>query len=256
MNRESGATKAAVVVVSGPATGLADRLAARLAEDGRPVGIVSPRGADVAAAVQAAGGNAIGVAAPPGDRPALEAALGRCTGLGPVAAVVLAFHPPSAGRARELVSLSDEEWDAGCEAPIRSCLVGLQEAHHLLSDSGGAVVVVVPTVALVGADGYVAATTSGEAQRILAKSAARRWGASGITVNVAAVPLDALDDAPDEATGANPSGAAQLSLGPPALTPPDPAIGIASLVDALTGGLGGLVTGATVGLDGGAVMAP
>ncbi|HWD53283.1 MAG TPA: SDR family oxidoreductase [Acidimicrobiales bacterium] len=252
MNRESGATKATVVVVSGPATGLADRLASRLAEGGHPVGFVSPHGAETRAeSVRAAGGKAIGVAAPPGDRAALDAALSRCAELGPTSTVVLAFHPASAAQSRELMSLSADEWDHLCEAPIRACLVGLQSAHQLLSGSGGSVVVVVPTVALVGADGHVTATTAGEAQRILAKSAARRWGISGITVNVAAVPLDTLDDG-----AGGPPGAAQLSLGPPALPPGDPAIGIASLVDALAGGLDGMVTGATVCLDSGAVMAP
>lgn len=253
MNRESGATKSTVVVVSGPVTGMADRLASRLAERGHPVGIVSPHGAEaLAESVRAAGGKAIGVGARPGDRPALDAALARCAELGPVAAVVLAFLPASAAQPRPLMSLSADEWDGLCEAPIRACLIGLQSAHQLLSDAGGAIVVIVPTVALVGADGYVAATTSGEAQRILAKSAARRWGASGITVNVVAVPLDALDDG----AGAAASGRAQLSLGPPALAPDDPAAGIASLVDALAGGLDRMVTGATLCLDAGAVMAP
>jgi NAD(P)-dependent dehydrogenase (short-subunit alcohol dehydrogenase family) len=147
------------------------------------------------------------------------------------------------------VTLADEEWDSWCEAPIRWCLVGFQSAFQLLSASGGAIVLIVPTVSLIGAEGYVATTTAGETQRILAKSGARRWGGSGITVNVIAVPLDALaDEVPGES--------AQLSLGPPALGPPDPALGIASVVTSLTGPLGGMVTGTTICLDGGAVMAP
>jgi 3-oxoacyl-[acyl-carrier protein] reductase len=252
VNRESGATKA-TVVVSGPGTGLADRLVTRLAEGGHPVGIVSPHGAEArAASVRAAGGRAIGAGVQPGDRPALDAGLARCAELGPISSVVLAYHSAAAAQPRPLTSLSDDEWDSFCEAPIRACLVGLQSAHQLLSGSGGAVVVVVPTVALVGADGHVAATTSGEAQRILAKSAARRWGRSGITVIVAAVPLEALDDG----AGVAAAGGAPLSLGPPALAPGDPAIAIASLVNALAGGLDGMVTGATVCLDAGAVMAP
>ncbi|HEX3839955.1 MAG TPA: SDR family oxidoreductase [Acidimicrobiales bacterium] len=253
MNDESGATKGAVLVVSGPGGRLAAQVATRLARDGYPVGIIGPEGAETTAAdVVSAGGRALGVRAEPGDRAGLDDALARCTDLGATAAVVLDFHPPDATRSRQLVTLADDEWDSWCEAPIRWCLVGLQSAFQLLSASGGVIVLIVPTVSLIGAEGYVAATTAGEAQRILAKSGARRWGGSGITVNVVAVPLDAL---PDEDPG-EPGESAQLSLGPPALAPPDPAIGIASVVTSLTGPLGGMVTGATICLDGGAVMAP
>jgi NAD(P)-dependent dehydrogenase (short-subunit alcohol dehydrogenase family) len=253
VNDESGATKGAVLVVSGPGTRLAAEVATRLAGDGYPVGIISPEGAETTAAgLVSAGGRALGATAEPDDRASLDDAVGRCTGLGAIAAVVLAFYQPSATRSREMVTLDDHEWDSFCEAPIRSCLVGLQSAYQLLSASGGAIVVIIPTVSLIGAEGYVAVTTSGETQRILAKSGARRWGISGITVNVVAVPLDALVDQ----NPGDPGESAQLTLGPPALAPPDPATGIASVVTSLTGPLGGMVTGATICLDGGAVMAP
>jgi NAD(P)-dependent dehydrogenase (short-subunit alcohol dehydrogenase family) len=253
VNDEAGATKGAVVVVSGPGGRLAAAVATRLAGDGYPVGIIGPEGAEATAAgLVSAGGRALGVTAEPSDRAALDDALAGCAGLGTTAAVVLAFYPTSASRSRELVTLDDHEWDSLCEAPIRWCLVGLQSAYQWLSVSGGAIVVIVPTVSLIGAEGHVAATTSGETQRILAKSAARRWGTSGITVNTVAVPLDTLAD---EAPG-DPGVSAPLSLGPPALAAPDPAIGIASVVASLTGPLGGMVTGSTICLDGGAVMAP
>ncbi|HEY6622308.1 MAG TPA: SDR family oxidoreductase [Acidimicrobiales bacterium] len=239
-----------MLVVSGSGGRLATQVSARLAGDGYPVGIIGPeRAKSTAADLVSGGGRAFGVRAEPGDRAALDDALAACGGLGATAAVVLAFHQPAATRYRQMVTLDDDEWDRCCEAPIRSCLVGLQSAYQLLSSSGGAIVVIVPTVSLIGAEGYVAATTSGETQRILAKSAARRWGGSGITVNVVAVPLDFL---PDE----EPGESAQLSLGPPALAPPDPALGIASVVTSLTGPLCGMVTGTTICLDGGAVMAP
>ena len=76
--------------------------------------------------------------------------------------------------------------DAAAEAPARGLLATLQAAHPGLRAAGGRLVVVLPGAGLTGAAGLVAETTGWEAARLLALSAARRWLADGVTVNVVA----------------------------------------------------------------------
>ncbi len=85
-----------------------------------------------------------------------------------------------------LVDTDEATWEAAAEAPARELLATLQAAHPGLKAAGGRLVVVLPAKALSGAAGLVAETTGGEAARLLALSAARRWLADGITVNVVA----------------------------------------------------------------------
>jgi 3-oxoacyl-[acyl-carrier protein] reductase len=80
--------------------------------------------------------------------------------------------------------------------------------------------------------------TASEAQRMLAKSAARRWGGDGITVNVVTARVGGGGDA--------------------ARTVParDPGDGVAAAVVWLASAAAAAITGATIGADGGGVMAP
>lgn len=111
----------------------------------------------------------------------------------PLDLVVHAADGP--GRSRPLVELDEEAWAAVAETPVRALLATLQAAHPGLSAAAGRVVVVVPAAALEGAAGLVAESTGWEAMRLLAKSAARRWGEQGITVNVVATRLREPPDA-------------------------------------------------------------
>ena len=77
----------------------------------------------------------------------------------------------------------------------------------------------------------------------MAKSAARQWGALGITVNTVLAPLELL--APELANLTS-------FLPPPALGGPPEVADVASAVTAFPGG----TTGATLVVDGGSVMAP
>jgi len=125
----------------------------------------------------------------------------------------------------------------------------VQAAHAHLRGRAGRLVVVCPSVALEGAAGLVPLAAGAEAQRLLAKSAARRWGPDGITVNTVAVPVTALD--PTLAVGA--SDAARTA---PALDGDDPLATAAATVVWLASHDAGGVTGATIGADGGALMLP
>jgi NAD(P)-dependent dehydrogenase (short-subunit alcohol dehydrogenase family) len=130
-------------------------------------------------------------------------------------------------------------WAARCEIPLQRAVACVQAAHGSLHERGGAIVVLVPTFALAGAPGRVAAAAAMEGVRSMAKAAARQWGAAGITVNVVAVG----------------GGAWSGELPPPALgAPPEIAGGLAAAVALLLDPLGRAVTGSTIAADGGAWM--
>jgi NAD(P)-dependent dehydrogenase (short-subunit alcohol dehydrogenase family) len=208
-----------VAVVAARPGPLAEAVSSALAGAGAVVSVVAPPFADPGAAVDAVAG-----------RPDV---------------VVWADVDPDALRPDPLVGLGELDWDRRCEEPLRSALWLLQAAYPHLRGRDGRVVLVCPSVALEGASGLVPLATAAEGQRLLAKSAARRWGPEGITVNVVTVPVAAL--------GADVPDAARTESALPAADALDAA---AAAVVWLTGDGAAGVTGATIGADGGAVMAP
>ena len=180
---------ARVAITSAP-TPFADQLAVGLGDRGHDVSLVSP-----------------------GD------------GLPEVDAVVHADLVPASAESLPLVDLDGDGWEAAAEAPVRRAMAALQAAHATFQGRGGRVVVVTPTVGLVGAAGSVALATAVESVRGMAKGAARQWGPAGITVNFVAPALDRAGEA---------VAAVALLLG-------DDAAG---------------VTGTTIGADGGEWVAP
>lgn len=130
-------------------------------------------------------------------------------------------------REAALIDTDETAWDDAAEAPARALLATLQAAHPGLRMAGGGLIAVVPSVSLVGAAGLVAEATGWEVVRLLAKSAARRWAADGITVNVVASRVEVSGDA-----------------------------GVAAAVLLLAADEAVHLTGATVQVDGGALMLP
>jgi 3-oxoacyl-[acyl-carrier protein] reductase len=137
-------------------------------------------------------------------------------------------------------------WDRRSEQVLRDALTALQDAHRTLSAHGGRVVVVAPTVGIPGAPGLVPFVTAVEGVRAMVKSAARQWGAADIAVNMVLVPIELLVPATAGTTS---------FLPPPALghaaTVADVAAAVLAFADPKLHG----VTGATVVVDGGSVMA-
>ena len=97
--------------------------------------------------------------------------------------VVICIAPPAARQPRALESYSDEDWQAYCKAPLKSTLYCLQAAGKTMSEMGGAIVLLGPSVGYTGAANLVALSSLVEGQRGLAKAAARQLGPRGITVN-------------------------------------------------------------------------
>ena len=175
--------------------------------------------------------------------------------------VVHIYDAAAALPARPVTDLDAADWDCACEAPIRGFISTLRAARPLLTATKGHLVVVTPAVSLEGAAGLVALTTGAEAVRILAKSAARRWGPDGIRVNVVAAPLAVFVDATVEASAGTRSGDAAFGSDarrtdpclPPVASGPD---AVARTVAWLAGPGSEAVTGATIAVDGGALMTP
>lgn len=172
---------------------------------------------------------------------------------GPVAAVLHADVDPTLHEATRLADLTPERWQALCARPIDAALATAWAAFELMatgegrSGRGGVLGFVCPTVAMTGAAGQVAASTAGEAIRLLAKSAARRWGRFGITSNAFALALDP-----------GPAARESLQVHATALAADDldPADDVASLLLYLVGPGAARLTGATFTADGGELMTP
>jgi NAD(P)-dependent dehydrogenase (short-subunit alcohol dehydrogenase family) len=141
--------------------------------------------------------------------------------------------------ARPFHELTDADWNAAWEQPMQALIADLQAAFH-----GGAkrVVVIVSTTGMSGGAQYAHAAATAEAARVLVKSAARQWGAHGVTVNAVALDPSVMLDSPGLA--------GPTSIAPPALDHADPQ----ALIDFLCSEAAGDVTGQTFVVDGGVWM--
>jgi 3-oxoacyl-[acyl-carrier protein] reductase len=161
--------------------------------------------------------------------------------------VVVVCGDEGAAVVEEISALGRDDWDRRAEQVLRDALAALQDAHRVLAERGGRIVLVAPTAGIAGAPGLVPFVTATEGVRAMTKSAARQWGAAGIAVNAVLVPIELLVPA---TMGATPY------LAPPALgvtpTIADVAVAVAAFADPAQRG----VTGATVVVDGGSVMTP
>jgi len=142
---------------------------------------------------------------------------------------------------------SEQEWAAQAELPVRAALWVAQAAFSHLQGRDGRLVFVGPTTGMEGAAGLVPLATAAEAVRVLAKSAARRWGRDNITVNTVATSLTAL--------GASAATTRDAGRNSPALAG-EGLDGVVGAVVWLAGAGSAAITGATIGADNGALMAP
>jgi len=238
------------VVVTGASGPLGPALVNVLAAGGADVGILDD--APFPSARRPGGPAPVGVGpvvvADLGDREGVRRAFAELAGaLGGLDAYVHApavEPPPAAG----LAGMDDSDFARAWEAPVLATLWCLQGAFAAFGGGPGSVVVVLPTLGMSGAPGLAATSAATEAQRVLAKSAARQWGGSGITVNCVAV---------EPRTFFGPGVAvAPVSLAPPALEGCADAASVAEVVAMLAGAGARALTGATLCADGGVWMAP
>jgi 3-oxoacyl-[acyl-carrier protein] reductase len=144
-----------------------------------------------------------------------------------------------------VVDLDEIQWEARGEALLRAAIGDVRRAYAAMRHRGGRILLITPTVALVGAGGLAPFAMAVEGMRTLAKAAARQWGDVGITANCVAPSLDVLGFRHD----------ADGSVAP-ALGRLPTVADLVTVIASLLGDTGAVVTGATVTVDGGVVMAP
>ncbi len=164
----------------------------------------------------------------------------------PLDLVVHADLDEAALQRQALAETAAEDWDRRCEAVLQAALQCAQSAFTALRGRG-LLVFVTPTVGITGAPELVPYAAAVEGIRALAKSAARQWGHHGIRVNCVAPPVELL--APD-AGRLGPDVADRALADAPTVRD-----SVASVI-ALLAAPGSVVTGTTIVVDGGVVMAP
>src|SRR6185503_11010138 len=160
--------------------------------------------------------------------------------------VVIPVVDPGGLTRTPLAEMDEAEWIRRCEAPLGAVRTALQEAHVVLTERGGGqIVLLVPTISMLGAADFAAYSAVGEGARSLAKAAARGWGAQGITINCLALTQEQL--APHDTRKVTERKV------PSALKTPDLETDVAGFIATLAIGPA-VVTGTTMMLDGGDVM--
>ena len=136
--------------------------------------------------------------------------------------------------------MTDDIIDAVYEQPMQALIAALQSAF---TDGCRRIVVVTPTSGMSGANQHAAHAALAESARILVKSAARQWGADGVTVNAVVVDPSWF--------GIDPKVSGPVAIAPRALVGDvDPA----DVVNWLCSEASHHVTGQTVVCDGGLLM--
>lgn len=152
--------------------------------------------------------------------------------------------PSIACAPRAFIELSDADFDAAWEQPMRQTIEAFQRAHR---EAHTRIIAVVPTIAMSGAPRLAHAAATAEAIRVMVKSAARQWGAAGMTVNCIAI-------AP-ELFGIDPAAVGSVSIAPPALATRGSVVDdLVPLIRLIASTDAHHITGATLNADGGVWM--
>jgi 3-oxoacyl-[acyl-carrier protein] reductase len=161
--------------------------------------------------------------------------------------VILVVGADPAPGQRQLTDMPEAEWrDAAEAAPLRA-MRALQRARTATLSERGNIVVVAPSVGLIGAAGLAHYVAGIEAIRAMAKSAARQWAADRISVSLIVVPLELIvSDMSDLVR----------HVGGSARKDADLLVAVVRAVDFVLSGAGPGLTGSTLVIDGGAVMVP
>ena len=187
------------------------------------------------------------------DAAAVGAAIDAATAGRSITRAVHCWLDPAGFVAAPIIALDEGQWDAAAERSMRAAFIVLQQVHHRIVD-GGRVVMVLPTVAATGVADLVPLCTAVEANRVLAKAVARRWGARSITVNTIEVTLEAY------LLGDSPIGSIEVPevpvLGVAALPAASAVDDVIGLLDLLAMPQAAAITGGLLVADRGTVMQP
>jgi 3-oxoacyl-[acyl-carrier protein] reductase len=176
-----------VALVTGAAQGIGAAVALRLGSDGAKVAVVdrNERGArETAAAITAAGGTALAVAADVTDRGQMEAAVDQVvTSFGALHILV-----NNAGVLRDnlLFKMSDDDWTTVLDVHLRGAFVTSQLAQKHMVEAGYGRIVSLSSTSALGNRGQANYSAAKAGLQGFTKTVAIELGPFGITVNAVA----------------------------------------------------------------------
>lgn len=180
-------TVSGVALVTGGAAGLGEAIAHRLAQEGAAVVVAdvdAPGAERVAAAITAAGGQAVGVDCDVTQPAAVEAAVRLATTLGPLRTLVLSAAIESF---QSVLDCSDTDWQHTLDVNLKGPFLCMRAAiPHLAANGGGSVIAMGSTLGLIVAPGHPAYCASKGALVNLCKQAAIEHAPDGVRVNMVA----------------------------------------------------------------------
>ena len=245
-------------IVTGAGQGVGAGIARRLAAEGADVVVAARRaetGEPVARAIRAGGGRVLCIETDVTDRAAVERCVERTVEM--FGSLEIVVHNAFAGAVP--VRLEDveleEHWAPMSRTAVWPVLFLARAAWPSLSAAGahGRLVIVSSPSAFEGSANLPLYSSVKAAQRALAKSLAREWGAAGVTVNCLAPVAEspALAGALDRNPALRSAMEARTSLGRIGDAERD----IGGVAAFLASDDGGYVTGQTIVCDGGSFLA-
>lgn len=176
-----------VAIVTGASRGIGRATAKLFAAEGAKVAVLSrtPESIDeVVAAIEAAGGIALGVPCDVADANQIEAAVATVVkAFGQIDILVNNAFDPNAV-ASSVIDLTIDQLQRNFDTGPIASLRAMQACYpYLKVSSAGRVINFGSPAAMLGMSPYAPYNMAKEATRALTRTAAREWGADGITVN-------------------------------------------------------------------------
>jgi NAD(P)-dependent dehydrogenase (short-subunit alcohol dehydrogenase family) len=250
----TGSLEGRVAFVTGAGQGVGRGIALALAAEGAAVVVAARRaetGEPVAEEIRGRGGQGLCVETDVARRGDVDAAVSRT--VAEFGGLDVMVHNAITGRSSEphRVESADEDlWEALSGTVVWASLFCAQAAlPHLRGTGRGRLILVSSPAGVEGSAGLPLYAAVKGAQRAMAKSLAREWGPSGITVNCLA-PV-AVTPALENAFASNPELRSRIEARTPVGRLGDPERDIGSVAAFLAADASSYVTGQTIVCDGG-----